>query len=108
MPASQPCPVPGCPYLKPCPNHPHVPYANAPRRARRGSGWAEQRRHRKVMREHKGICHWCGLGGADQVDHVDPNGGNGYDNLRPIHSHPCHSMKTQQEAARALRTAQEQ
>ncbi len=59
------------------------------------------------MRKYAGICHVCGEPGADQVDHVVPiaEGGRDHvDNLRPIHSKPCHDDKTKAEGSRA-RTA---
>lgn len=55
------------------------------------------------MERDDAICHVCGLGGADQVDHVIPlaeGGGDGMDNRRPIHSEPCHREKTAREAQR--------
>jgi 5-methylcytosine-specific restriction endonuclease McrA len=56
------------------------------------------------MRRHGGICHVCGGGDSDQVDHVIPleEGGPDTDeNKRPIHAVPCHREKTAAEAARA-------
>lgn len=57
-----------------------------------------------VLRAHKGVCHWCGLPGGDEVDHVLNRRAGGTDdpsNLAPIHKKPCHVAKTQQEAASA-------
>lgn len=54
-----------------------------------------------VMRKHFAICHVCGKPDADQIDHVIPLAQGGLDeldNLRPIHSKPCHQQKTQSEA----------
>lgn len=68
------------------------------------SGSREQRINRAVMLEHDGICHVCGQGGSDEVDHVIPlaeGGSDGRENRRPIHSTPCHKRKTAQEAQRA-------
>lgn len=68
------------------------------------SGSREQRINRAVMEKHDGICHVCNLHGADQVDHVIPlseGGSDSMDNRRPIHSEPCHRLKTAREAARA-------
>lgn len=59
---------------------------------------------RTVLREHAGICHWCGKPGGDEVDHVVNRRSGGSDdpsNLRPIHKTPCHTAKTQAEAAAA-------
>jgi 5-methylcytosine-specific restriction protein A len=50
------------------------------------------------------VCHVCGHGGADEVDHVVPLAEGGLDhvsNLAPIHKRPCHQTKTQAEAQRA-------
>ncbi|MCA1569325.1 MAG: HNH endonuclease [Chloroflexi bacterium] len=68
------------------------------------SGWQQQADARRVLRRHGRICHVCGLGGADQVDHVIPTFEGGPDtdeNKRPIHSEPCHEEKTKAEAVRA-------
>lgn len=68
------------------------------------SGSREQRINRAVMLQHEGRCHVCGEYGADEVDHVVPlseGGADGAENRRPIHSEPCHRIKTAREAARA-------
>lgn len=55
---------------------------------------------RQVMKAHNGICHVCGLPGANEVDHVIPvsqNGSHDPSNLAPIHSKPCHEAKTKAE-----------
>lgn len=67
-------------------------------------GWATTIRH--VMSDHGGICHVCGKGGADRIDHVIPvaeGGSHNLANLRPIHQEPCHREKTRQEIARGNR-----
>lgn len=54
------------------------------------------------MARYGGICHVCGQGFSDDVDHVDNLAATGNDseaNLRPIHREPCHRLKTQREAA---------
>lgn len=76
------------------------------RRAERrgGSGWEEAEAAKRIMRLHNGVCHVCGLVGADEVDHVIPLCEGGLDedhNKRPIHRTPCHVRKTAQEAGRA-------
>lgn len=54
-----------------------------------------------TMASHRGICHVCGKPGADQVDHVIAVGLGGAktdpENLAPIHSDPCHGLKTARE-----------
>lgn len=102
--AAKACSVPSCPHAQPCPDHPTKAWAGSQRNQRRRSGSREQRVNRTVMLLHEGICHVCGLGGADEVDHVVPTAEGGEDTLanrRPIHSVPCHRDKTQAEAARA-------
>lgn len=105
--ASKPCSVADCPHLQPCPVHPAKPWSGSTRRRRIGkSGWQQQRDAKRAMQLHGGICHVCGLPGADEVDHVIPVGEGGPDapeNLRPIHSRPCHADKTAREAQRARR-----
>ena len=71
-----------------------------------------------VMRQHQGICHLCGHGGADEVDHIigvaqwrkEQRRGdvNHPSNLAPAHGTPClvcgetcHKDKTQREASEA-------
>lgn len=61
-------------------------------------GW--DRKRRRVLRKHGGICHVCHQPGATEVDHVIPASRGGSDdeeNLRPIH-HGCHLTKTGREA----------
>lgn len=67
---------------------------------------------KRVLREHAGVCHWCGKPGASVVDHIVNRRSGGSDdpeNLAPIHPHPCHVEKTSQEAtaARKRRTHRE-
>ena len=99
------CNEPGCPNLQPCPLHKKEPWQGSTRRSRtRVSGSREQKRNRMVMRKYFAICHVCGEPDADQIDHVIPlaeDGPDTIDNLRPIHSKPCHQDKTQAEARRA-------
>jgi 5-methylcytosine-specific restriction protein A len=53
-------------------------------------------------------CHWCGLGGSDGVDHLEPGDDHSLRNLRPIHDDPCHRQKSAREGveARAKRRAE--
>lgn len=79
-------------------------WATSRRRERVASGWQQQAEAREILRIWRGVCHWCGKPGADQVDHVVPTsegGPNTRANKRPIHSKPCHVEKTRQEALRA-------
>lgn len=71
-----------------------------------------------VMRQHNGICHLCGHGGADEIDHIigvaqwrreqRPGSVHHPSNLAPAHGAPCltcgktcHKDKTQNEAYEA-------
>lgn len=50
------------------------------------------------------ICHVCGFPGADEADHIVPLAHGGADtvqNMRAIHSEPCHREKTAREARQA-------
>ena len=102
--ASTPCAHPGCPQLTPCEEHPVKSHGwdTSTRKTKltTTSGWAEQRRAKRLLRQHRGICHVCNQPGADQIDHVLPLAQGGTDteaNLRPIHAHPCHERKTESE-----------
>lgn len=71
------------------------------------SGWERQRDNDRTMRQHGGICHWCGQPGADRIDHVinlTRGGTDDESNRAPIHSSPCHEQKTQLEARAGRRT----
>lgn len=106
-----PCAQHGCPELtdeRYCDSHAGLrrqAWQTSHRKARRqGSGWEEQARHKRIMRQHQGICHVCNKPGADQVDHVIPlsqGGTDEDDNLAPIHAYPCHKDKTAREAQQA-------
>ena len=66
--------------------------ANAPHRL---SGRARQRRTRRVIARDGGICHICGLAGADVADHVLALARGGEDtmgNLRAAH-YACNQRK---------------
>lgn len=61
--------------------------------------WHAQRQ--RILREHKRICHVCGLPGADQVDHLKAGDDHSDANLRPIHKYPCHARKSSGEGGAA-------
>jgi 5-methylcytosine-specific restriction protein A len=81
------------------------PWASSKRRTHLAkSGWQQQRDAKRIMRRQGGVCHVCGQAGADQVDHVVPLSEGGSDddaNKAPIHSEPCHRVKTAAESKRA-------
>jgi 5-methylcytosine-specific restriction protein A len=93
--------------MQPCPDHVKVAWADSKRRDLTDSRYRGARGVRRahfVIDKADGICHVCGLGGADQADHVIPLSEGGADdlsNLAPIHRIPCHREKTANEAARA-------
>ena len=101
------CSHPECFNLQPCPDHARKPWEGSTRRDKvKLSGSAEQKRARYILQKHDTICHVCENPGADQVDHVEPlaeGGADHEDNLKPIHSEPCHREKTADEARRAIR-----
>lgn len=102
--AAKMCSNPRCGNLMPCPDHERKSWDTSRRRERTTSGWEQQRRAQRVMRQHDGICHVCGRPGADEVDHVvslEQGGADSETNLRPIHARPCHAEKTQREAQQA-------
>lgn len=103
------CAEPGCPELSEqshCPAHRREPWRGRhDRRGRKTSGWKEQARARRVIRNHGGICHVCGQPGATEADHVIPLAEGGADdesNMLPVHPSPCHRRKTAAEAQRGI------
>lgn len=55
-------------------------------------------------------CHWCGLSGANEVDHVIPGDDHSLANRRPIHGRGtpqnCHQAKSSSEGGRAAQAKQ--
>lgn len=83
------------------------PWSRRPHQPQRLTGRALQRRNQAVLEAHAYICHVCDTGGADRVDHVIPLAEGGKEeteppfvNCQPIHSKPCHRVKTAEEAQR--------
>lgn len=100
------CREPGCPNLEPCPVHVRAAWAGSQRKTLLTLTPAQRARaHRNVRRRNpSGICHRCGLPGADVVDHVVALSEGGEDaeaNMALIHERPCHAAKTGEESARA-------
>jgi 5-methylcytosine-specific restriction enzyme A len=54
-----------------------------------------------ILRRDNGVCHVCGKHGADQVDHINPGDDHSPANLAPIHSEPCHRIKSSSEGGKA-------
>lgn len=80
------------------------------------SDW--KKRKALVLERDRGVCHACGHGGADDVDHlvnVAAGGTHELDNLGTIHSgrcptcrKHCHKAKTAAEAAAGRRARHKQ
>lgn len=100
---STPCTTPGCPHMKPCPDHDTS--STWTKKATRRSGRSLQRRNRGILSRDGYLCHICREPGADQVDHVIALSEGGSDtpgNLAAIHAYPCHALKSEQERQRGL------
>lgn len=108
-PASRVCAKPGCPEVTSngasyCDTHAPEPWSGGSPRRYEVNGYERARRRTRVLHRHHYKCHVCGQGDADEADHVIPLAEGGQDteeNMRPIHSVPCHRTKTQDEARRA-------
>jgi 5-methylcytosine-specific restriction endonuclease McrA len=92
---------------------------------RPSSDYLHPKKQQRVLTTHHGVCHLCGHGGAEQVDHIIPWSEwtnptlsvHDASNLAPAHGQPCptcsitcHDNKTKAEAARgrARATARQQ
>ena len=97
-----PCSAPGCPNLRPCPDHPVSSQPNyRGSSARQGYGAAWERLRARVLWEEP-LCRECLAEGqvtaASDVDHIvpRPEGSDDRSNLQPLcRSH--HSRKTRRE-----------
>lgn len=82
---------------------------------RPASDYLDPHKQRRILAAHGRICHICGHGNAEQVDHVIPwaewtrtdTSVHDQTNLRPIHGlacptcgRTCHMDKTKRESAR--------
>ncbi|GAB3080969.1 hypothetical protein GCM10027053_51840 [Intrasporangium mesophilum] len=91
-----------------------LPMAWADKR-RTPSDYLHPKKQARILAAHGGICHLCGHGRAEQVDHVIPWSEwthptlsvHDASNLRPAHGQPCptcevqcHEDKSKAEAAR--------
>ena len=101
------CSSPGCFNLQPCPDHERKPWEGSRRSdLAKVKGRTASNRRKRILLKYDTICHVCGNPGSDEVDHVIPLAEGGPDtdaNCRPIHSKPCHALKSSAEAARARR-----
>jgi 5-methylcytosine-specific restriction endonuclease McrA len=76
------------------------PWEGSTRSERLPANWSSEIRPAVFARWGR-TCHWCGEGGADEVDHVIAGDDHSQKNLRPIHSwrteQKCHSKKSAAE-----------
>lgn len=78
----------------------YVPYRGSTRKERLPKDW--QARRQQVLIRDKSICHVCGVGGADAVDHIVAGDDHSFANLGAIHQNVppyCHRAKTAMEGA---------
>jgi 5-methylcytosine-specific restriction protein A len=80
------------------------PWAGSTRKARLPAGWESEIRPAVLARDGH-ACQWRVPGGicgasANQVDHADPLGGDGMDNLQSL-CQPHHAIKSGREGGRA-------
>jgi 5-methylcytosine-specific restriction enzyme A len=66
------------------------------------SGWQRQRDNHRILERDRHTCRQCGER-ATEVDHVTPlaDGGRDIDSNKQALCEPCHTNKTQAEAAQA-------
>jgi 5-methylcytosine-specific restriction enzyme A len=91
------------------------PWAGSDRRARLPANWDELRAEGE-RRNPQHICHWCGLPGGDEFDHVRRGDDHRQENLDWIHgpravardvvSRNCHAEKTAAEKTPLRRPAE--
>lgn len=78
-------------------------WANSDRAGRLPRNWRQIKA--AVWKRDGDICWWCGRGGAGpgagDIDHKRPGDDHSLENLGPIHSDPCHKIKTGREASAA-------
>jgi hypothetical protein len=82
---------------------------------RTSADYLHPKQRQRTLRQHAEVCHICGHGGAEEVDHIVPwaewhdasRSVHTPSNLAPAHGQPCptcgrhcHSDKTKAEAAR--------
>ncbi len=75
--------------------------------------WDTVKKPEALRRNPKRTCHWCGLDGGDELDHIIPGDDHRQENLDWIHGwrakragvspRNCHGEKTRQEAVAARR-----
>jgi 5-methylcytosine-specific restriction protein A len=75
------------------------PWGTSTRKARLPPNWPQLRRY--VLARDGGVCYVCRQPGADQVDHLVAGDDHREENLRAIHSRPCHARKSSSEGGAA-------
>lgn len=101
MKPKQPCSVPGCPHLKPCPVHGKRPWEGRPPANQRGYDWAWSRLRARVLKEQP-YCAVCGKP-ATSVHHRVPRSRRREDLIPLCKIH--HDQATAKQAAAARRRA---
>lgn len=88
-----------CSNLQPCPEpgHSTKPWEGSTRSARLPSNWPRLRAH-VLMRDP--ICRICNVNASTEVDHIQRGDDHSLGNLQGVCT-PCHTVKTQREAAAA-------
>ena len=96
-------------YRGKCEAHQPKAWVGSTRGARLPPDW--QTRRRIVLQRDKAICHLCGKGGADGVDHVIAGDDHSLDNLKPVHDKVppnCHKFKSSAEGHQAKQDQKQQ
>jgi len=87
------------------------PWQGSTRRSRLPADWETAKRPEAHRRNPRHVCHWCGLPGGDELDHIIAGDDHRQENLDWIHgrravangvsNRNCHGEKTGVEAAAA-------
>lgn len=100
------CSQPGCPNLRPCPNHAPKPWStpSARNQARSsGNGWDQQRTRKRILKRDGHRCYIADCTTpATIVDHVIPmaEGGTDTDDNKASMCEPHHDEKSRGERRR--------
>ena len=96
------CSTPGCPNLKPCPEHTRRAWATSNRASRLPTNWSTIRQQ---VRDRDQVCQACGgtrCGNRNlEVDHITRGDNHQLDNLQLLGHDPCHLEKSLAESVEA-------